>query len=138
MLKSALFGTIAALVVVTVTALIADAVSGPLMVTSPGADAPEELAVGAALAATVIGGIAGLGLAALCKRFVAEPIPVFVGICIVGLVGYGIFSFTATETVAVGVWLNVMHVVAAVPIVGLLAGAIANPAGDGAPSAAAA
>lgn len=121
MLKSTLAGTVAAVIGVAITVVIADAVSGPLMVTSPGADAPEELALGAAIAGTVTGAIAGLTLAALCARFLAsKAAAVFLGICLVGLVAYGLFSFSATEEVVGGVWLNVMHVVAAIPIVGLL------------------
>lgn len=121
MLKAALFGIVGALVAVAIAVILGDGISGPLILTSPGADAPEELALGAALFATVIGGIAGVGLAALCRRFLDSPAPAFVGICIAGLVGYGIFSFTASEAVATGVWLNVMHIAAAIPIVGLLA-----------------
>lgn len=120
MLKATLFGTLAALVAVVIALLIGDAVSGPLLVTSPGADAPEELEIGAALMATVVGAFAGLGLAALCRRLLANGAAVFVGICVVGLIGYGIFSFSASEEVATGVWLNVMHIVAAIPIVGAL------------------
>lgn len=121
MLKATLFGTIAAVIGVIVTVLIADAVSGPLMVTPPGADAPEELPMAAAISGTVVGGIAGLILAALSARLLgANAANAFVGICIVGLIGYGAYSFSATEQIATGVWLNVMHVVAAIPIVGLL------------------
>ncbi len=122
MLKATLIGTIGALVAVTLTVLIADAISGPLMVTSPGADAPEELALSAALFGTVAGGIAGLVLAALCGRLLgAKATTAFLAICLVGLVAYGAFSFSATEEIATGAWLNAMHVVAAIPIVGLLA-----------------
>ncbi|MFK8022813.1 MAG: DUF6069 family protein [Ilumatobacter sp.] len=120
MLKAALFGTLAALVAVVATFLIGDAVSGPLLVTSPGADAPEELEIGAALIATVFGAVVGLGLAALCRRLLSAGAAVFAGICVVGLIGYGIFSFSASEEVATGVWLNAMHIAAAIPIVGAL------------------
>ena len=121
MLKSTLIGTIAAVIGVVLTLFIADAVSGPLMVTPPGSDAPEELLLDAAIPATVIGGLAGLGLAAACARLLgAKAATAFLAICAFGLVAYGVLSFTAAEELATGVWLNVMHVVAAIPIVGLL------------------
>lgn len=132
LLKASLFGTIGALAAVAVTFLIGDAVSGPLMATSPGADAPEPVLIGAALAGTAVGAVAGIGLAALCKRFLAKPAPVFVGICVVGLIAYGAFSFAASETVSAGVWLNVMHIAAAVPIVGALLQTL-SPAAAGSP-----
>lgn len=120
MLKATFIGLVGALIAVVITLLIGDAVSGPLLVTSPGADGPEELEIGAALMATVVGAVAGLGLAAATRRFATNAAAVFVGVCVVGLIGYGVFSFTASEEFATGVWLNVMHVVAAVPIVGAL------------------
>jgi len=39
----------------------------------------------------------------------------------VALVMYGTVPFTAAEETTTAVWLNVMHVLAALPIVGLLA-----------------
>lgn len=121
LLKSGLIGTVGAVVAVAITFLIGDAISGPLLATSPGTDAPEAVAIGAALAGTVVGGIAGIILAAISKQFLgAKAAAIFVGICVVGLVAYGAFSFTATEEISAGIWLNVMHIVAAIPIVGLL------------------
>ncbi len=120
MLKAGLIGTIGALVAVAIVFLIGDAVSGPLMVTPPGGDAPEEVVIGVALFSTVIGAVVGLGLAALCKRFLGNPATAFLGICIVGLILYGILPFTAGEDTATGIWLNLMHIAAAIPIVGSL------------------
>lgn len=124
MLRAGLLATLGAVVAVAIAFLIGDAVSGPLIATSPGADAPEEIALGAALSATVVGGIAGLAMAVLAERLLPKPVPVFVGVCIVGLIAYGIFTFSASEGLAAGVWLNVTHIVAAIPIVGLLARAM--------------
>ena len=45
----------------------------------------------------------------------------FVVICVVGLVLYGIVPFTAAEETATAVWLNLMHLAVALPIVGGLA-----------------
>ena len=75
---------------------------------------------------TVLGGVIGLGFALLAKRFLDNPVPAFLGICIVGLIVFGIFPFTAAEETATAIWLNVMHVMAAIPIVGSLTQALQN------------
>ncbi len=124
MVRAGLIGTLVAVVAVAIAFFIGDAVSGPLMVTPPGGDAPEELVLAPAVFSTVIGGIVGLGLATLFKRVVGNPVPAFVGFCIVALIAYGAFSFTAAEEFATGVWLNVFHIAAALPIVGALARAM--------------
>lgn len=98
------------------------------MATPPGGDALEEIAIGAALSGTVVGGIAGLVIAALSKRLLGNnAVAAFVGICVVGLIVYGVFTFSATEELASGIWLNLMHIVAAIPIVGLLVPATTSP-----------
>ena len=126
MLKAAIVGVIGAVVAVAITLLIADAVSGPLLVTAAGTDVAEEAPLAGAIMFTVLGGVIGLGIAALAKRFLGNPVPAFLGICIVGLIVFGIFPFTAAEETATAIWLNVMHVVAAIPIVGLLTQALQN------------
>lgn len=127
MLKAGILGTIGAVIAVLITFLIADAASGPLLVTAAGADVPEEAPLSGALLFTVVGGVIGVGVAALCKRFLGNPVPAFLGICVVGLIIFGIFPFTVAEEVATGVWLNVMHIAAAIPIVGLLAKELQSP-----------
>ena len=73
MVKTAGIGIVAAVIGVVITFLIADAISGPLLVTPVGADSPEETTVFLAAVFTVIGGIVGLGIAALCQRFLGNP-----------------------------------------------------------------
>lgn len=124
MVKAGLIGALAALVVVAITFLTGDAVSGPLMVTPPGSEVPEEVTLGAALFSTVVGGVFGIGIAALCSRFAGAPAKTFLGICVVSLVVYGVFPFLAGENIATGIWLNIMHVAAAIPIVGSLTRAL--------------
>ncbi len=132
LLRSAGIGIVAALVAVVIVFLIADAASGPLLVTQPGADAAEEAPLAGAIVGVIFGGIVGTGLAVLARRL-PRSMETFVGICLVGLVLYGVFALSASEAVATGIWLNVMHVVAAVPIVGLLARWVgAAPAPDAA------
>ncbi len=67
---------------------------------------------------TVAGGLDGLGLAAAGRRFLSNPATAFLGICVVGLVLCAIVRFTAAEEVSTGIWLNAMHIAAAVPIFG--------------------
>lgn len=117
--RAGLIGTVAAVVAVIVVFLIADAASGPLRVTPPGGDAVEDLAIGQAIVATLVGGVVGTGLAALLRRF-GRSATAFLAVCVVGLALYAIAPFTAAEETATAIWLNVMHLAAAVPIVGLL------------------
>ncbi len=44
------------------------------------------------------------------------------------MIMYAIIPFTATEEVSTAIWLNVMHIVAAIPIVGSLATELRKPA----------
>ncbi|MDH3301753.1 MAG: DUF6069 family protein [Acidimicrobiia bacterium] len=118
--RSAVVGTIAAVIAVVVVYLIADAASGPLLAVPPGGDAAEEIPVGGAISATVIGGLVGTAIAFVSGR-TSRPVEVFVGVCVVGLVLYGLFALGQAEDAATGVWLNVLHIAAAIPIVGLLA-----------------
>ncbi len=118
--KNGLIGMIVALVLVLVTYLVADAASGPLVVTQPGSDTPAAVPLGAALVFTMLGGAAGIGLASIVNRL-GRPRSTFVAVALVALALYGIMPFAAAEQVSTAVWLNVMHVAAALPIVGLLA-----------------
>ncbi len=120
LLRTAIVGIVAAVVAVVVVYLIADAVSGPLLAAPPGGGDAEEVPLGGAIVATVIGGVVGAGLAFVSGR-TPSPVKIFVGICIVGLVLYGLFALSQAESTSTGIWLNVMHIAAAVPIVGLLA-----------------
>ena len=123
--KAAGLGTTAALVLVVITYLIADAASGPLLVTQPGGDNAEEVAVGAVVAFTVLGGVVGLGLALVVSRR-SWPASMFAAVCAAALLLYGVVPFTAAEQTSTAIWLNAMHVAAAVPIVGLLARSLAD------------
>ncbi len=113
-------GLIVALHVVAITYVAADAASGPLLVTQPGGDAPEAIPMGFALGFTVLGGAVGIGLAFLANR-TGRPRITLVVAAAVALVLYGIVPFVAAEETSTAIWLNAMHLAAAVPIVGLLA-----------------
>jgi hypothetical protein len=120
LIKAGGIGIGVALVLVAIAHVAADAMSGPLLVTPPGGSAVEDVAIGLALMSTVVGGVAGIGLALVAQRF-GRPKATFVAVCVVALVLYGTVPFTAAEETTTAVWLNVMHVLAALPIVGLLA-----------------
>jgi len=113
-------GLIVALVLVAITYVAADAASGPLLVTQPGGDTPEAIPMGFALGFTVLGGAVGIGLAFLANR-TGRPRITFVVVAAVALVLYGIMPFAAAEEASTAIWLNAMHLAAALPIVGLLA-----------------
>ena len=113
-------GIAIAAVLVLVTYLLADAASGPLLVTQPGSDTPEEVPVAAVLVFTVLGGAIGIGLALVANRF-RRPRTTFVNAAVVALLLYGIMPFAAAEATSTAIWLNAMHLAAAVPIIGLLA-----------------
>lgn len=118
--KNGVVGIISALVLVLVTYLVADAASGPLLVTQPGGDTPEAVPLSSALGFTVIGGAVGIGLGFVANRL-SRPRATFVAVAVVALALYGILPFTAAEETSTASWLNAMHVAAALPIVGLLA-----------------
>ncbi len=139
MLRSAATGIVIAVGAVVITFFIADLISGPLMATQPGADAAEEVPVAGAAIGTIIGGLVGTILAFAVSR-IARSTVVFVGVCVVALVLYGLFAWSAAETQSTGVWLNIMHLVAAVPIMGQLIRWLGNqpapaPAADPSPVA---
>lgn len=123
--KAAGFGTAAALGLVLITYLIADAASGPLLVTQPGSDTVEKIALGAVVAFTVLGGAVGLGLALVVNRRSWAP-STFITVCVAALALYAIVPFTAAEQTSTAIWLNTMHVAAAAPIISLLARSLAD------------
>ena len=125
LVKAAGFGTAIALGLVLIVYLVADAVSGPLLVTQPGSDEITEIALGTVVAFTVLGGAVGLGLALVVNRR-SWPPSTFVAVCIAALALYAIVPFIAAEQTSTAIWLNAMHLAAAAPIIGLLARSLAD------------
>ena len=120
LIRAAVVGTVVALIAVAIVYGIAMAVDADLRVTGPGADTPEKVPIATALVITALGGVMGWVLAVLARRFTSRPAMVFLGVCLVLLVLDGITPFTASDTASTGIWLNVMHLAAAGPIVGSL------------------
>lgn len=110
--------TAAALALVAVVFALANATTDGLVVQMPGTGDIQQVGYGDTIVPTVLGGVVGALLAWATGRFVARPRVTFLAVCIGGLILYGIVPFTAAEEVSTGVWLNAMHVAAALPIVG--------------------
>ena len=45
----------------------------------------------------------------------------FLAVTVIALAGYAVVPFTAAESVQTAIWLNVFHVVVAIPVIGMLA-----------------
>ncbi|MEM9133213.1 MAG: DUF6069 family protein [Actinomycetota bacterium] len=120
LIRTAAVGTVAAIVAALIVYFIADAASGPLLVTPAGADEAQELPLGAVIASTIFGGIVGT-LVALVARRLSRPRTLFLSVCIVGLLLSFITPFTGSEETSTAIWLVIMHIAVAIPIVGSLA-----------------
>ncbi len=119
-IRNGFVGTVIGAVFVSIVFFIGDAMSGPFVVTPPGQSDTVTLGVGNVVVATIMGGVVGTILA-IVSSFLPRPRTIFRGLCLVGLLGYAIPPFMSSELFSTGVWLNVMHLGAAVPIVGRLA-----------------
>ncbi len=120
LLTAAVIGTVIAILAAVVVWFIATAISGDLIVTPPGQSMPDRVPVGVMVPSVAVGGVAGLLLAFAISKLASNAATVFVGTCLVALVLYGAYSFIRAEDLATGIWLNVLHIVAAIPIVGLI------------------
>ncbi len=118
--KAALVGTVIGILAAIVFWFIATAISGDLIVTPPGESVPDRVPVGVMVPSVGIGGVAGLVIAFVLSKVTSNPATAFVATCLVALVLYGTYSFIRAEDLATGFWLNVLHIAAAIPIVGLL------------------
>lgn len=68
----------------------------------------------------MLGGAVGIGLGHAARRL-SRPQAGVVAVCAVALVLYGIMPFNVADETSTAIWLNVMHLVAAVAISGSLA-----------------
>jgi peptidoglycan/LPS O-acetylase OafA/YrhL len=123
--KAAGLGTTIAVGVVLIVYLVADAASGPLLITQPGSDTADKVALSTVVGFTVLGGAVGLGLALVVNRRNWPP-STFVAVCVAALALYAIVPFIAADRTSTAIWLNAMHVAAATPIIGLLARSLAD------------
>lgn len=119
-IRTAVVGTVAALVGALIVYFVADAASGPLLVTPAGQDEPQELALAAVIVSTIFGGIIGTVVALVAQRL-PRPRTIFLAICVAGLLLSFVTPFTGSEATSTAIWLVLMHIVVAVGIVGSLA-----------------
>ncbi|MEM7339256.1 MAG: DUF6069 family protein [Actinomycetota bacterium] len=118
LLQSSAIGIVAGIIGTTIVWFIGDAVSGPLMANGPDGELTDVLAAAPGFA-TLIAGLVGV-LVAFLIRNRGNAVQLFTIITVVVLVLYGIWAFSQAENFATGLWLNVMHIVAAVCITGML------------------
>ena len=116
---AALAGGVIAAVANSIVLLIAQAAVGPLMVTVPGM--PEQaISIGAIFFSCILPAFIAAGLLWALGRFTQRPIRTFTIIAVVALVLSFASPFTAQMTGGTRVVLEIMHVIAAVAIIGAL------------------
>lgn len=108
--------TAAAALLVSATYLVALAAAGPLVVSGAG-----EVTLGDVIGFTAFGATIGAVLAVGIGRLSRMPRRTFLATTLIALAGYGVIPFTATESIDTAVWLNLLHLVVAIPVIGMLA-----------------
>lgn len=116
--RTALIGVVLAGVAVGVVWIIANAVSDDLFVTLPGGDEEQRITLPFAVIVTLFQGAVGAAVVWLFRRQ-GWSARTFLIIVAVFLVIQGIIAFVAADTAMTGVWLNVMHLAAALVLVPL-------------------
>lgn len=131
LIRNMAIGTALAAVAVAVVFVIAEAISGDLLIAGTGDAAPESPPIGFAIGGTIFFGVIATLFATLLRKFASQPGKIFGIVSVVVLIAYGAFAFGAAEDSTTGIWLNVMHVIGAIPLVGAAArslGATDTPA----------
>jgi membrane protein DedA with SNARE-associated domain len=95
--------------------LLAYEVSGPLVVTGGG-----EVTLNNVIGFTIIGGTVGAALAYAIGRLARRPRLTFLAVTLIALSGYAVVPFTAAESGQTAIWLNIFHVVVAIPVIAAL------------------
>jgi hypothetical protein len=108
-------GTGIAIVAVASVYLLANEVAGPLVVVGAG-----EIGVGDVVGFTILGGTVGAVLTYVVGRFSRRPRMALLAVTLIALAGYAVVPFTAAETTTTAIWLNVFHVVVAIPVIRML------------------
>lgn len=119
-LRSAATGILIAAVLVTVVWVIARLVGDDLRAQTPGAEAEAKLPFYLPAITTIILGTIATGIALLFRRR-GWSSRIFYGIAVAFLIVYGVVALGAADATSTGIWLNVMHLVAAAAIVPPLA-----------------
>lgn len=95
--------------------LLAFEVADPLVMTGAG-----EVTLANVIGFTIIGGTVGAALAYAIGRFARRPKATFLTVTLITLSGYAVVPFTAAESTQTAIWLNIFHVVVAVPVIAAL------------------
>ena len=109
-------GTALAILLVSAAYLLANSAGDPLTVEGLGVVTLANI-----LGLTLFGATVGAVLAYLFGRFARSPRMTFRAVTVIALAGYAVVPFTAAESVQTAIWLNVFHVVVAIPVIGMLA-----------------
>lgn len=105
-------GTGIAIVTVASASFLARAVAGPLVVTGAG-----EITLGNVIGFTMLGATIGAVFAYVLGRFARRPRLTFLAATLIALGGYAVVPFTAAESTQTATWLNVLHLVVAIPVI---------------------
>lgn len=108
-------GTGIAVLAVAFAYTLAERTAGPLVVTGAG-----EVTLGNVIGFTIFGGTVGAALAYAVGRFARRPRMTFVAVTLIALAGYSVVPFTAAESVGTAIWLNILHLVVAIAVIGTL------------------
>ncbi len=106
----------AAIVLVTITWIVARATGDDLRVKAPGQDSHEKMMAYVPAFATLIAGLVGALIAWLLRRR-PNGRTIFLALVVLVMVFEGVQAFVATTSNGTAIWLNVMHVVAVAAIV---------------------
>lgn len=109
-------GTGIAVLLVTAAHHVATGIADPLVVAGLG-----EVTLPNVIGFTIFGATVGAVVAHLIGHFGRRPRMAFLAVALIALAGYAVVPFTAAESAQTAIWLNILHLVVAIPVVGMLA-----------------
>ena len=109
-------GTGIALLLVASAYLVAQALADPLVVAGAG-----EVTLDNVTGFTIVGATVGAALAAAIGRFSRRPRLTFLVATLIAVAGYAVVPIAAAESIGTAIWLNLFHLIVAVPVIGILA-----------------
>ncbi len=109
-------GTGIALLLVVSAYLVAQELADPLVVAGVG-----EVTLDNFTGFTIFGATVGAALAVAIGRFSRRPRLTFLAATLIALAGYAVVPLAAAESIGTAIWLNLFHLVVAVPVIGMLA-----------------
>ena len=110
-------GTGIAILAVAIAFALADVLTGPIFV-----NGSTEVTLTNVMVFTVIGSTTGAIIAFATARLARRPRRAFHTVTLIALAGYAVVPFTATESLEAALWLNIFHVVVAIPVLWTLTG----------------